>query len=66
VSDLTIDPSLSGSLILIILVFVLVIGSFFSLGVLRFFQQRAKSGAIFMAAFVISLVIFIIVINRLV
>lgn len=36
-------------------VFILLIGSFLSLGVLRFFQQRKRQGSLFLGLSVLSL-----------
>jgi hypothetical protein len=65
VEKLTIDPSISGPLLVTILVFLLVIGSFFSMGVLRFFQQRVKSGITFMVSTAVSIAIFVYMVNLL-
>jgi len=62
---LTIDSSITGPLFITILVFVLVIGSMFSMSVLRFFQQRRRAGTLFLTSSAVSLGIFIYVINML-
>jgi len=58
-----IDPSISGSLLLTILVFILLIGSFFSMGVLRFFQQRKIAGFTYMGTSAVCIALFAVVVN---
>ncbi|MCR8644805.1 hypothetical protein NV379_19315 [Paenibacillus sp. N1-5-1-14] len=58
-----IDPSITMPQFFIILVFVLLIGSLVSLGILRFFQANKKSGTTFIGLSAVSAAVFIFVVN---
>ncbi|QMV44222.1 hypothetical protein [Cohnella cholangitidis] len=45
------------------IIFIMLIGSFLSLGVLRFFQLRKKQGGMFMGLSALSFVLLIVVTN---
>lgn len=56
---LVIDKALTMPMFVVIIVFVLLIGSLISLGVLRLFQQRARYGIVCFGGAVVSLTAFI-------
>ncbi|WP_239613805.1 hypothetical protein [Cohnella mopanensis] len=45
------------------IIFIMLIGSFLSLGVLRFFQLRKKQGGMFMGLSALSFIMLIVVTN---
>ncbi|WP_442601552.1 hypothetical protein [Paenibacillus sp. KN14-4R] len=58
-----IDPSITMPQFFIILVFVMLIGSLVSLGILKFFQVKKRSGTTFLGLSVVSMAVFICVLN---
>jgi len=56
---LVIDKGITMPMFIVIIVFILLIGSLFSLGTLRLFQQRTRYGVICFAGAIISLIVFI-------
>jgi hypothetical protein len=61
--DLVDVSNISPALFVTGIVFIMLIGSFLSLGVLRFFQLRKRQGITFMALSVVSFVGLILAVN---
>ena len=61
--DLVDVKGVSPALFITGVVFILLIGSFLSLGVMRFFQERKKQGFMFLALSVVSLAGLIVSVN---
>lgn len=59
----SIDPSITAPQFIFILISVLVIGSFFSLGILRIFQKRIAFGVTSLILFLVLLFVFIYLVN---
>jgi len=57
VSNVSLEFFVTGAL------FILALGSFLSLGVLRLFQQRRRQGIIYLLLFVVTLILMIWVFN---
>ncbi|TCZ76097.1 hypothetical protein E0485_14740 [Paenibacillus albiflavus] len=57
--SLTIDKAITMPMFLVIIIFILLIGTLFSLGTLRLFQQRKRFGFICFGGGIISLAAFI-------
>jgi hypothetical protein len=46
------------------IIFILLVGSLLSLGVLRFFQQKKRQGTFYFIGSVVSFVVMVLVVNR--
>jgi hypothetical protein len=62
--DLVDVSKVSPALFVTGIVFIMLIGSFLSLGVLRFFQLRKRQGSVFMGLSAFTFVALILVINK--
>jgi hypothetical protein len=62
--DLVDVSQVSRELFITGVIFILLIGSFLSLGVLRFFQLRKKQGSVFMGLSALTFVALILVVNK--
>ncbi|QJD82261.1 hypothetical protein [Cohnella herbarum] len=61
--DLVDVSAVSPELFITGIVFIMAIGSFLSLGVLRFFQLRKKQGSVFMGLSALSFIGLVVVVN---
>ncbi|GIO11843.1 hypothetical protein J19TS2_13980 [Cohnella xylanilytica] len=62
--ELTDVSNVSPGLFVTGVIFILLVGSLLSLGVLRFFQQRKRQGSLFMVGSVLSFVAMVLVVDR--
>lgn len=61
--DLVDVSAVSPELFITGIIFIMMIGSFLSLGVLRFFQLRKKQGGVFMGLSALSFIGLVVVVN---
>ncbi|BBI33046.1 hypothetical protein [Cohnella abietis] len=61
--DLVNVSEVSPGLFITGIVFIMLVGSFLSLGVLRFFQLKKRQGFIYMGSSVLSLVAMIVIVS---
>lgn len=61
--DLVDVSNVSAQLFIIGVIFIMLIGTFLSLGVLRFFQIKKKQGFLFMFLSALSFVALVIIVN---
>lgn len=62
--DITDVSSVSPGLFITGIIFILLVGSLLSLGVLRMFQQRKRQGSLYFVGSVVSFVAMLFVVNR--
>lgn len=49
--------------VLLVMLFLLIIGSLFSFGILRLFQQKTRHGIIMLGTSAFSVVLFVVILN---
>ncbi|MCD9021369.1 hypothetical protein [Cohnella silvisoli] len=62
--DLVDVSDVSPALFITGIIFIMLIGSFLSLGVLRFFQLKKRQGGVFLGLSGLTLIVLILVINK--
>lgn len=62
--DITDVSGVSAGLFITGIIFILLVGSLLSMGVLRFFQRNKGQGYMYLAGSVVSFVLMVFVVNR--